>query len=401
VIGIFLALFLIIGVTWTLASPTTALFLARDIAWDGTDVLQVKQFPERSISNSAPVFNLRRNLSPQLLTTITYKLNGETKQTSLEDFLKSSQTTSFIIIKNDEVIYEGYFNGYTRDSVVTSFSIAKSFTSALIGIAIDEGYIHGLNDPIVEYLPELRDKGLDNVTIRHLLTMSTGIRYIHGEELFPLFRPLPLSDDSWTTDYPNLRRLALSVQSDGEIPGTAWKYNNYYPQLLGLILERTTHGSVSEFLQQKIWQPSGMEYPATWSLDSKASGFEKMEQGINARAIDFARFGLLFLNNGNLNNQQIIPEQWVIESTSPDPSDRRSWRVAVNWRDAGGYYKYMWWGKLRPDGSYVYMARGGAQQQWIYVSPQDRMVIVRFGLAEGGADSWPDVFESLAAGLRE
>jgi CubicO group peptidase (beta-lactamase class C family) len=395
VIGLILALFLVIGVTWALSSPETALFLARDMAWDGTDVLQVQQFPERAISSPPSAFHFQQNLAPQLFETITYNLNGQEMQTDFEEFLKTSQTTSFIVIKDGAVIYEGYFNGYNRDSVVTSFSIAKPFTSALVGIAIDEGYIHSIYDPIVDYLPELRGKGLDGVTIRHLLTMSTGVRYIHGEELPGLLRPLPFSDDSWTTSFPDLRSLALSVKPDGEVPGSAWKYNNYCPQLLGLILERATHRSVSEYLQEKIWQPLGMEYPATWSLDSKESDFEKMEQGINARAIDFAKFGQLFLNNGSWGGKQIIPKQWVIDSTSPDPNDNRPWRIAAAWKEANGYYGYFWWGQVRPDGSYAYMARGGMQQQWIYVSPRDRVVIVRFGLVEGGADSWPDVFENV------
>ena len=401
VISSILALFFIIGATWILSAPDNALFLARDMSWDGADVGQVRLFPERAISNAEPAFYFQQHLSPKLFDTITYMLNGQTKQNSFDDFLKSSQTTSFIVIRDNAILYEGYFNGYTRDSVVTSFSIAKSFTSALVGIAIEEGYIHSVDDPIIWYLPELRSKGLDSVTIRHLLTMSTGIRYVHGHELPPLLRPLPFSDDSWTTDFPNLRSLALSVKPDGETPGAAWKYNNYYPQLLGMILERSTHQSVSEYLQEKIWKPLGMEYPASWSLDSNESGFEKMEQGINARAIDFAKFGVLFLNNGNWNGQQIIPEQWVNESTSPDLNDNRPWRVAADWKDANGYYKYMWWGRVRPDGSYVYLARGGMNQQWIYVSPQERVVIVHFGLLDsGGVDSWPDVFENLLSEMK-
>lgn len=259
-----------------------------------------------------------------------------------------------------------------------------------------------MDDPIIWYLPELRGKELDGVTIWHLLTMSTGIRYVHGDELPSLLRPLPFADDSWTTSFPDLRRLALSVRPDGEIPGSAWKYNNYYPQLLGLILERATHRPVSQYLQEKIWQPLGMEYPATWSLDSEASGFEKMEQGINARAIDFAKFGVLFLNNGNWNGKQVIPEKWVSESTMPDPNDNRPWRIAADWKAAKGYHKYIWWGRVRPDGSYVYMARGGYNQQWIYVSPSDKAVIVHFGLLdEGGVDSWLDIFENLAAKLQQ
>ena len=115
----------------------------------------------------------------------------------------------------------------------------------------------------------------------------------------------------------DLRSLALSAKIE-EAPGKRFHYNNYNPLLLGIILERTTHKHVSQYLEEKIWKPLGMEAPGSWSLDSDASGFEKMESGINARAIDFARIGRLFLNNGNWNGKQIISEKWVNESTRPD-----------------------------------------------------------------------------------
>jgi CubicO group peptidase (beta-lactamase class C family) len=164
---------------------------------------------------------------------------------------------------------------------------------------------------------------------------------------------------------------------------------------LGLILERATHRPVTQYLQEKIWQPLGVEYSASWSLDSRQSGFEKMAMGFKARAIDFAKFGALFLDQGHWNGKQIVPETWVNESTSPAANDNRRWRRAAAWKQAHGYYKYLWWGRVRPDGSYAFMARGNLQQQWIYVSPRDRVVIVRFGLVDNAADSWPTPSKQL------
>jgi CubicO group peptidase (beta-lactamase class C family) len=395
VIGLTLILLSIVGVTWALSAPDEALFLARDMAWPGGDILEYLKYPQREIRNAPPAFHFQQKLSLQAFQTIEYKQGGQIKQASLDELFKSTATTSFIVIKDNALVYEGYFNGYSRDSIVTSFSIAKSVTSSLVGIAIDEGYISSIDNPIIYYLPELRDKGLDSVTIRHLLTMSTGIRFVSKNELSPLMGLLPFNDMARMTSFPNLRNVALSVKPDGEMPGTAWKYNDYYPQLIGLILERTTHRPVSEYLQEKIWKPLGMEYPASWSLDSTESGFEHMESGINARAIDFAKFGQLFINKGNWNGQRIVSEKWVVESTSPDPNDNRPWHIHADWKASNGYYKYFWWGRIRPDGSYVYLARGGMNQQWIYVSPQDKVVIVHFGLVSGGVDWWPDVFEAM------
>jgi CubicO group peptidase (beta-lactamase class C family) len=395
-IALMLALPVAVGTTWALSCPDPALFLARDIAWGESDVRDYQKFPERIIHNAPPVFRFKQRLSPQLFQTIEYRSEGQLKRASFDEFLKSSHTTSFIVIKDDAILYEGYFNGYNRDSIVTSFSVAKSFTSALVGIAIDEGYIESVDDRITDYLPELRGKGFDGVTIRHLLTMSSGISFTHDDDLPPLQQLWPFSDNGLSYSYPDMRSLALRVRPDPEPPGAAFNYNPYHPLLLGMILERTTHRPVAQYLEEKIWRPLGMEYPASWSLDSGESGFEKMESGINARAIDFAKFGRLFLNNGNWDGRQIISEQWIKDSTAPDSNDHRPWRSYRYWQAAGGYYKYMWWGKRKDDGGYDYMAQGHLGQ-WIAVSPQERVIVVRFGISDEGVDAWEDVIEGVIA----
>lgn len=408
--GLIVALVFLVGATWAVSAPNYALYYAREIAWGGNDApdyaraiargatsTQVDgRFPQRAVNNAAPVFHFPQNLSPQSFQTISYKQGGQVKQTSLDEFLRATQTTSLIVIKDGAILDESYANGFSRDSVVTSFSMSKSFTSALIGIAIHDGSIGGVGDRMVSYLPELRGRGLDAVTIRDLLTMSAGISTQNDANL----NRLGLSDSAMTTNFPDLRSLVLAVRAGSDAPGTAMNYTNDDAVLLGLILERATHRPVAQYLQEKIWQPLGMEYPASWTLDSTPSGFEKMAMGLNARAIDFAKFGELYLDHGSWNGQQIIPAEWVSESTTPDPTDHRPWRGTSIWKDAGGYYKYMWWGQTRPDGSYVYMARGNIQQQYIYVSPSDHVVIIRCGLVDGSADWWPDIFQSLVTHLK-
>jgi CubicO group peptidase (beta-lactamase class C family) len=161
-----------------------------------------------------------------------------------------------------------------------------------------------VDDVMVSYLPELRGKGLDDVTVRDLLIMSAGTTYRHEDEQPWWFGPLPFNDDTRTTNFPDLRRLALSARPNGDTPGAVFEYNNFAPLLVGMVLERATRRPVSQYLQEKIWQPLGMEYGASWSLDSHDSGFEKMSMGLNARAIDFAKFethniGGVTDNNGN------------------------------------------------------------------------------------------------------
>lgn len=393
-----LAILVIGGGIWTQARPDDALFWTRQLAWGDSTLTDYERFPERAVANAGPVFQFQKNPSPEFFQTVEYRSEGELKRMGLEEFLASTRTASFIVIRDDAILYEGYFNGFRRDSILTSFSVSKSFTSALIGIAIDEGYIGSVDDLMITYLPELSGRGLDAVTIRDLLMMSAGIRYIPDDEVSPLAEITQFTDTGLAYSHPNLRDLALHVRPDGMAPGKEFNYNEYHPPLLGLILERATGKTASEYLQEKIWKPLGMEFPGSWNLDSEKDGFELMGSGVNGRAIDFAKFGRLFLRNGDWDGTRIISEHWVAESTAPDPDDRRIWRSYADWKAAKGYYKYMWWGKLRADGGYDYMAQGHLGQ-WIFVSPQAKAIIVRFGLDEGGVDSWADVMQSLAASL--
>jgi hypothetical protein len=388
-----LAAFAVAQTTWAVTAPDDALYLARQVAWGDSRVTDYRLFPARAIATAPPVFHFQQRPAPELLQPIVYRSAGQTRRLGFEEFLAATNTTSFIVIKGDAILYEGYF---------TSFSIAKSFTSALVGIAIDEGAIGSVNDPVVAYLPELRGRGLGGLTIRHLLTMASGIRYVHDDAVSPLQELTQFTDDGLSYAHPNLRRRALRLRAADEPVGTYFNYNNYYPQLLGMILERTTRRPPAEYLQEKIWRRLGMEYPASWSLDSEAGGFELMTAGINGRAIDFAKFGRLFLNDGAWNGAQIVPAAWVVESTAPDPNDTRPWRSerAENaWAERNGYYKYLWWGTRHPDGSYTYEAHGKRGQR-IAVSPGAGVVVVRFGFDEGGVDAWEDVLADVIARVR-
>lgn len=384
------------GTGWAVTHRDDALFAARDMAWGESDVLDYQKFPSRPVLNGTEVSSFKSHPTPGRFQTIKYTLGGKLKEARFDDFLASTNTTSFIVIKDGTVVYERYLNGYARDSIVTSFSMAKSVTSALAGIAIDEGYIDSVDDPVIEYLPELRGRGYDEITIRDLLLMSTGIKFVQDEDLGDLEELWPFASDvALAYSYPNLRSLVLHRPPSDEPVGAAFNYNPYYPILLGMILERTTQQPVAEYLQKKLWQPLGMQYPASWSLDSEKDGFEKMESGLNGRAIDFAKLGQLFLDEGRWHGTQVISKQWVHASTTPDPSDHRQFLSYRDWQMAGGYYKYMWWG-MRTAGGYYYAAMGHLGQR-ITVFPKDRLVIVRFGRSEEGVDSWDKVIETVAA----
>jgi CubicO group peptidase (beta-lactamase class C family) len=366
-------------------------YVYRVFAWGESDAFDWQKFPAHPLEAAPSPFEFDQAPDDRVVTLFSQLAGVE----NWDAFLADSQTQAFIVLQDGRVLYEAYFNETQRDSIVTSFSVAKSFTSALVGIAIDEGYINSVNDPITHYLPELtvRDPRFDDISVRDLLLMSSGLEY--EEFRFPGLN----SDDPLTTYYPDQRQLALQNTRIIDPPGAYFSYNKYHPQLLGMILERSTSRSVTEYLQTKIWDPLGMEFSGSWSVDSQASDFEKMETGVNARAIDFAKFGQLYLNGGAWNGQQVISKAWVTESTQPYLPARA--QVYYPEYFAGlpvqAYYAYMWWGRALEPGIYDFAAEGD-KGQYIYVSPRKGLVIIRNGIDFGiPSSAWIDLFFRFAS----
>jgi CubicO group peptidase (beta-lactamase class C family) len=374
-------------------SPTYAWRLLR---YGESDIADRRIFPERIIENNSTYSMIEpvHAGTPYEVEYDTY--DGATRKEILDELLARTGTRALLIIKDDKLIYETYLNS-SREEYNTSFSSAKSFTSALIGAAIADGSIGSVDDPVVQYIPELKGRGLDQLTIRDLLLMNTGIKYVEGDEL--PFYYAAFADDALTYYPPDLRTVALNVEASGTPIGQGFRYNNYHLLLEGMILERATRMHVAEYLQEKIWKPMGAEFPASWSLDSEESGFEKMESGINARAIDYARFGLLFLHNGFWNGTQILPEDWVVESTQPLRPDTRTWETASTWPEYGGYYKYHWWGINNDDGSHDFYAQG-KYNQIVYVAQRKNVVVVRLGDSLDDNVRWPLVIHNIVDQLK-
>ena len=377
-----------LGVAMLVYSPQ---YVYRTLAWQESDAFDWQKFPFHPLEAAPEAFSFEGAPDPRV-PELFEELSGAD---DWEAFMETNQTQAFIVIQDGRILYENYFNDTERDSIVTSFSVAKSFTSALIGIAIDEGYIESVDEPITHYLPELaeHDPRFEEITIRHLLLMASGLEY---EE----FRPLLFnSDDILTTYYPDQRKISLENTHIIAPPGQYFHYNKYHPQLLGLILERSTGMTVTHYLQTRIWDKIGMEFDGSWSTDSLASDFEKMETGVNARAIDFAKFGVLFLHGGNWQGEQVISEFWVKESTGPLIPEHYSEYYPEYFKSlpGQGYYNLMWWGMMREDGSYDFSAEGD-KGQFIYVSPQKNLVIVRNGIDFGiPTGEWLRLFYEFAS----
>ena len=304
-----------------------------------------------------------------------------------ETMLGRSQTSAFIVLRNDTILYENYFNGFNKNSIFTSFSVAKSFVSTLVGLAISDGFIKSEEDKITEYLPELikKDTLFSKITIKDLLSMSSGLAYSHDG--FP-------SDDEFTYVSPDLRQATLDNVRISDQPGKHWLYNNYNPLLLGLILERTTGKSVSKYAEEKLWKKMGGNN-ASWSLDEH--GFEKMESGINCNALDYARFALLLLNKGKYNDTQVIPKDWIEKATQPQEKPKGYYDYLLK---NNTYYNYLWWGKFRDGQENANDFFGmGNKGEYVYICPQKKLTIIRLGFEYGftpGAMSWPDMFYEFA-----
>lgn len=232
----------------------------------------------------------------------------------LVDYLHhQTKTTAFLVIRRDTILFEKYFEGYDEYSLLPSFSVAKSFTSSLIGIAIQEGKIHSESDLVITYLPELEDihPYWSLMTIEHLLNMRSGISFNEENYVNPYsgVAQLYMSKD--------VRKVLQRVKFQAK-PGQTHYYSSLDTEILGLVLERVIGKPLPEYLQEKIWHPCGMESQANWAIDSRKANHTKAFCCINAIARDYAKFGRLYLHKGNWNGQQLINTPWIEKSILPN-----------------------------------------------------------------------------------
>ncbi len=342
----------------------------RFVFYNFANITDYKIFASRPLKSAETKFIFNKSLNAKSPKALTVDKN---KSVTFDKYLEQNNTVAFLIIKNDSIQYEKYFKGYDEQSIVASFSMAKSVTSMLIGCALDEHLIQSVEEPITNYIPELKARGFEKVKIKHLLQMTSGIKF--NESYIN-----PFGDAASFYYGLNLRKAISKMKMESE-PGKKFEYKSGNTQVLGLVLERALKNkSVSNYLQEKLWSPLGMEYDATWSIDQKKNGLEKTFCCINARARDFAKLGRLYKNKGNWNGEQLVSKAWVEESTKLDTSE-----------GAVDYYRYQWW---IPTPNQDFMAEGHLGQ-FIYVNPAKDLIIVRLGKSEGRARWW-QIFTSLA-----
>lgn len=386
-------------ILFTLSIAMTSCHVGRFFLYNFSDIRDYRKFPAAEVARGSEVFTFADGRKADHGLTLPGTWPVKDKARPFAEALDKSKTVAFLVIRNDSILYDWYGNGYNRESIVTSFSVVKSVVSALMGIAIDEGYVGSVSDPITNYLPYLDESEFAPITIAHLLDMESGIAF--QESYYS-----PFSDAAKFYYGRRLDKYLTKLEVERP-PGEGFRYKSINTLLLAQIIEATTKMPLSEYLSTRLWQPMDTEFSASLSLD-REGGTAKAFAGLNGRAIDFAKFGRLYLNRGRWEDEQIVPAYWVDRST--DNLDGDSFRK----------YRYQWWHPRYyqtyqetetysepyrlisgEDGTrYVlkpvdYYSATGHLGQYIAVLPQDRMIVVRFGKKKGHLD-WYRLFQWIA-----
>lgn len=342
----------------------------RSITRNFSDITDYKFFHNRNINSAPSPFNFIQAINPLLGDCIQISPFYGMPAT-LNQFVDESPTVAFMIIRNDSLLYEKYSKGYSRDSYVTTFSLAKTFVATLIGIAIKDGEIASVKDPVTKYISDLKyKKQFDDVTIEQLLNMTAGVK----ESLIPY---LPFSIQLKFYYGQRLKHWVKKLRIDPKQKGH-FKYSMVSStQLLSLILENATGKTLAQNLQEKIWTKIGTEFNSHWSTDKK-DGTEKGFCCFNARPVDFAKFGRLVLNNGEWNGEEIISKQWLEQSFHPDTAAAQYKSACVSNRSDA--YCYHWWQGAK---GIKYYKAAGMFGQYIIVFPEQNLILIQFSKRKG------------------
>ncbi len=302
----------------------------------------------------------------------TFVYEGET--TDVDEFLAETDTSALLVLKDGEVRFERYYRTGGPEVHWLSWSVAKSFVSALVGIAVHEGHIASIEDPISKYVPRLRGSGYDGVRIKDVLQMSSGVRW----------------DENYANPFSAVNRFGMVLFLGGSLdaftaslererpPGTLNHYCSADTHALGMLLAAATGRPVTDYMREKLWEPLGMESTGHWLTDDE--GMEMVFGGLNATARDYAKLGELYRLRGAWRGRQIVPEAWVDASVTPDAPHLTPEAKADDVFPVG--YGFQWW---IPAGDEREYAAIGIYNQFIYVNPTRDVVIVKLSAFSGYA----------------
>jgi len=279
---------------------------------------------------------------------------------NLENTHKELESIAYLVIKNDSIFYEAYYDGYGKDSYTNSFSMAKSIVSAALGKALQRGEIKSLDQKVIEFLPELKGKYKDEVTVGDLSSMASGLDW---DEAY--YSPFSVVTRAYFDK--DLRNVMLGLEIKDK-PGQEFIYKSGDTELLTMVLEKATGKYMTDYISEYFWKPMGAENPALWQLDHEGDGVEKSYCCFTSNARDFARFGKLYKDEGLWNGDKILDSAFIRKSITP------------RFKDAPEY-GYGWWLVNHKGQDFFYMR--GHLGQFVIVSPKDNVIIVRLGHLKG------------------
>ena len=274
----------------------------------------------------------------------------------LKELNDERKTKSFLVIKNDSILFEKYYDGHKQTDISNSFSVAKSIVTSMMGKAIMEGKIKSLDQPVSDFFEEYKNGLASELTVGDLASMSSGMKW--NEKYYSVIN---ITSESYFTD--DLRSVILGQEIENK-PGKGFRYSSGDTQLLAMIIEKATGTSLSDYLSQKFWDPMGAENLALWQIDSEESGMEKAYCCIAATARDFARFGKLYIDKGKWGDTEILDSSFVELSLNPVFDD-------------SPFYGYGWW-LYEFEGKKVF-TMNGHRGQFVISFPDENIIIVRQG----------------------
>lgn len=347
-------------------------------------------FPSAEIQPTSEASVFEQDLKP-LPSHFTYKNN----QQSVPEYIDSTSTTALLVLKGNTLTYENYFQGTSDKDYRISWSTAKSFLSALFGVAVHEGAIKSIEESVTDYVPALKGTGYDGVRIKDVLQMSSGVYF--NEDYYDFDSDINRFGRTFALG-GSLDEFAGTLDR-GREPGTHLHYVSIDTHVLGMVMRAATGRSILNYFDEKLWSRIHPEASAYYIVDNKNEPM--VLGGLNIRTRDFARFGQLYLNNGSWNGEQIIPSEWVQASITPDaphlvPGERETSSINLG-------YGYQWWIPEQADQEFMAL---GIYGQYIYVNQKAGVVIVKnsahLEFAENGFESATEAvefFRAIAASL--
>lgn len=277
-----------------------------------------------------------------------------------EAFMEDTRTLAMVAVKDDVIKYENYFFGGDEQTLFSSNSMGKSFVSALMGIAVAEGYVDSVEDPVGKYIPEFVGTGLENIPIRACLKMASGIDFNEDKDM---------SGFSMKTLMGTPAMKVIAKYGTQEEPFTYRRYLSINTEILGQVIVNATGRSLAEYMEEKLWKRIDPAHDAYWTL---SNGTELAMGGLSVSLRDYARFARLYLHEGAYNGQQILDREWV--RASMDISEEYAKPGANHDAYNAIGYGYQWW---IPEGNQREFMAIGVYGQWIYVNPEKNVIIVK------------------------